>query len=341
LKPTSSPTEGDDDYYVDDDIYIDDTSFGIYTSKNGKIVISSDSYGNVYRSSHYGEDGTWTYSKALEVSGTSKNKVYGSIEGLVMSSTGEEMVVSTNYNGIFYSSDYGHSFTKVSSYKCSLMAASDDLSGIICIHGNVYEQNHLIYSYDKGVTWSISEGSYAKWSGVATNSDFSVVIAVRRYSENYTWHSTNKGRTFTLICSDELNKWGQLCASRDLETMMLTDSKTKNVHVSMDQGYSWSQIFNSDDSLHSNATVMACSISPDGYTFGLAFKDADTYISHGCDPAVDIVHCRDSWIHLEVYSNPKDYDSSGIALSNFGDYFFTVDSTKNEIVRAEKTSYDY
>lgn len=72
----------------------------------------------------------------------------------------------------------------------------------------------------------------------------------------------------------------------------------------------------------------------------MAFKDADTNISHGCDPA-DIVHCRDSWIHLEVYSNPKDYDSSGIALSDRGYYFYVVDSTKNEIVRAEKTSYDY
>jgi hypothetical protein len=235
----------------------------------------------------------------------------------------------------FYSNNFGVTFNRISSHRCSSISASEDLQYVICINGDLYSQNHITYSYDKGLTWQKSEDSKAKWSGIVTNSDFSTILAIKHYSMDYAWHSKDKGKTFSLICRNELNKWGNVCASRDLETIMITDAVTKNAHVSTDKGHSWAQIFNSHMELHSNATTNGCSISWDGYTFGLAYSSADTYISHGCNPDDDYYHCRDTWIHQEIYKKSKDYHTTGIAISKFGKYFYTVDSTKNEIVRAE------
>ena len=61
-------------------------------------------------------------------------------------------------------------------------------------------------------------------------------MAIKRYSKDYVYASTNYGKSFDLICRNELNEWGCLKGSRDLSTMILTDVNSRNVHVSEDYG---------------------------------------------------------------------------------------------------------
>jgi len=107
------------------------TPLGIYSSKTGKYVITSDSKGYVYRSSDYGS--SWSKSKALKLSSGSYAKIYG----LVMSSTGKAMIAGTGDGPTYKSTDFGKSWSELSDQPCSVLAADSELDNVTCVGGFV------------------------------------------------------------------------------------------------------------------------------------------------------------------------------------------------------------
>lgn len=204
-----------------------DSPSNIYTNYAGNLIIVSDTLGNVMRTTDYGK--TWDTSKSLY-----NGKSYLSIAGLVMNKEGDEMFVSTNSDEIFYSKNYGETFhIRSTSRQCSIMAATNDLETVVCIGGDIitesetldddnaetyddddgqtifgdddgvaidgYNHNYLYYSKDSGYTWHKSDAPKARWVGLLSNSDGSWIIGVVRHKLQYTWASSDGGKTYSCI----------------------------------------------------------------------------------------------------------------------------------------------
>lgn len=318
---TESPTTDQDDYYDDD------YPVGIYTNKDGRIVIASDNFGNVYRSNNYGE--YWE-----KINGVFKSKgKYGYITTLVMTDNGGQIVAGTSLNMIYYSDDSGLSFSKLSSRTCYSMTSSYNIEKIACISGDVDEYSKISYSYDKGMSWKYSHADKDKWMGIVSNQDFSYIVAVKTFSKDYVYVSKDYGKSFALICDNERNRWGCLKGSNDLSTMILTDIKSKNVHVSEDYGLSWKQIFNANGELGDNhlASIGDCFVTKNGENFALGFKDATSFVIHDCLVDEDEDHCAQNWNHQKLSTSTGQFDNRGVALSNDGKYFYSVDAGTMEI----------
>lgn len=295
----------------------------ICTSLSGRIAIASDTNGNIYRTKNHGK--SWTSSKALEIN---KNK-YGSISGCVFSKSGEEILISTNDDdAIFYSNDFGDSFTIQSSRTCSIMSASDGLNNVVCINGTPGENNAILYSNDKGKTWIKSKVEKAAWIGVASNSDFTNIVAIVQTSENYAYGSSDGGKTFEVIANNEDHTWSCLAASRDLETMIITDSGSRNAHYSVDGGYNWKQLYNG---IGMTATYKSCAVSGDGKSFALGWDNHAIEIGHDCEISSDHSHCHSSWKDQLHGSSTGSFDTVAVALNDDGTIFYAVDATAMEI----------
>ena len=333
----------------------------IYTNYDGNVVITGDTLGNILRTTDYGK--TWDQSKTL-FNGTD----YLSISGLVMNSNGKEMLVSTDSNMIFYSKNYGKTFNvRSTTQQCSIMAASKDLTTIACIGGAVkdttatvfneddvdddggstlfgdddgtaldgYNHNEIYYSSDSGYTWSKSDAVSARWIGLLSNDDGSWIVGVIRHKLEYTWASSDGGATFTCINDEEINDWGDLCGSKNLATMLMTDSVSKNVHISVDYGYSWTQVYNGA-SLDDSVTINSCAVSKESFedgsdddtiTIALGFTGTNKKVVVDCEPHVDKNHCAESWED----TGDEDVDTYGVALTGNGKFFYSVDASTMKV----------
>jgi photosystem II stability/assembly factor-like uncharacterized protein len=213
----------------------------IYTNYDGNIVIVGDQLGNIMRSTNHGL--SWDTDKTL-YNGTD----YLSIVGLVMNEDGNEMLVSTSSNMIFYSNDYGATFNiRSRDRECSIMAASNDLKKVSCIGGAIaattatlfgdddgsvdVNHNHIYYSEDGGYNWSKSDAKNARWVGLLSNQDGSWIVGIIKHKYKYVWASIDGGKTYSCINDEERNDWGCLAGSKDLQTMIMTDTVSRNVHI--------------------------------------------------------------------------------------------------------------
>lgn len=177
--------------------------------------------------------------------------------------------------------------------------------------------------------------------GLVSNGDFSKIIAIKRYDLEYVWMSDDKGISFHLICYNELNFWGNLCASRDLQIMVLTDAKTLNSHVSQDHGVTWSQIFcdekpNGDFKISVNGSVNACAVSYDGNSMALGFTGGSLYVINNCVLSED-ESCEAKWRPQNTTSG--EHDTKGVALSKDGKHFYSVDASTMEIASGQLYYY--
>ena len=320
-----------------------DSPTKIYTNHKGNVVIVGDSQGTIMRSTNYGK--AWHTSTLTDGSDTY------SIAGLVMNEKGNEMLVSTKSDLIFYSDDYGETFSKRSSSRqCSLMASSVDLKTIACIGGEIVSTssgdddddgeddvnyNHLYYSQDSGYTWTKSDSKYARWVGIVSNQDGTWIVGVIKHKMKYVWASSDGGATYSCINDEEINDWGCLCASKDLQTMMLTDTVSRNVHISMDYGYTWTQIYDGEDQ-DSSVTVNSCAVSANSYegsdtniALAVGFTGTSMKVVFKCSPHTELAHCADRWI--DTGDDDTDADTFSVALSQDGKYFYAVDSNTMKI----------
>lgn len=333
-----------DDY--DYDYYSLDLSDGnspsqIYTNQAGSLVILGDSEGNIYRSTNYGK--SWKTSKPLP-----NGDSYASLVGLVMNEEGDEILFSTDTDLIFYSSDYGAAFKVVSTGReCSIMSASSDLQTVVCIGGQLvstsseddgddspaeYNQNHIYYSKDGGYSWSKSDAKNARWMGIVSNEDASWIFAVIKHTMNYVWGSSDGGEHWKLINGEEKNDWGCLAGSKNLNTMILTDVGTRNVHISNTKGYLWTQVYEGEYVLDDSITVNACSVAAysdeddnDSNSLALGFTGQSMQVALDCFDDV----CHDEW--NATGDSDEDADTYSVALSANADYFYSIDSKTSKI----------
>jgi hypothetical protein len=139
---------------------------GIYTSKHGRIVITSDTEGYIYRSKDYGA--SWSKAKSIYIE---DDDTYASIYGLVMDEKGKKMIAGTGYYSNYESSDYGKTWTEVEGTPtCGIMAANYRLTRMACIGGvsvpiSPAEQN-IYFSTDGGVTFEESSSLTGSFTGL-------------------------------------------------------------------------------------------------------------------------------------------------------------------------------
>lgn len=330
------------------------TPSNIYTNHAGNVVITGDTLGNILVSTNHGK--SWAESKLL-YDGNS----YYSIAGLVMNEEGDKMLVSTNSNLIFYSSDYGSTFNVRSTERqCSIMAATMDLDNVVCIGGeltksstlsvdddnddgeDLYNYNYLYRSQDGGYTWEQSDSKHARWIGLLSNEDGSWIVGVIRHKLQYAWASDDGGKTYKCINDEEINDWGVVCGSKNLQTMMMTDTVSKNVHISVDYGYTWTQIYSGAD-LDDSISINSCAISANSYegtetniNLALGFTGNAMKVVYGCDPHDEFEHCADRWYD----TGNSDSDTYSQALSKNGKYFYSIDSSTMKIALGTRKDID-
>jgi hypothetical protein len=122
--------------------------------------------------------------------------------------------------------------------------------------------------------------------------------------------------------------WSCLAASRDLETMIITDSDSRNAHYSVDGGYNWKQLY---DGIGMSATYKSCAVSGDGLSFALGWDNHAIEIGHDCDIASDHYHCHKSWRDQLHGSSTGSFDTVAVALNNDGTIFYALDASAMEI----------
>ena len=315
----------------------------IFTNYKGNVVVVGDSLGSVLRSTDYGK--TWSVSKALY-----DGSDYQTISHIMMNKKGDEMLVTTKSNNIFYSNDYGLTFqVRSTDRQCSIITGSTDLQSLQCIGGEVIDSatfsgdddgsdvnyNHLYYSSDGGYNWHKSDASKAKWIGLVSNEDGTWIVGAVSQDMEYAWASSDGGKSYKCINDEESQNWGCLAGSENLKTMILTDKVTKNVHISEDYGFSFTQVFNGAN-LDEKVTINACAVSSDSYekddeliNLALGFSGSSMEVITKCNAHTEKYHCEDQW--QETGDSDSDADTYSVALSSDGKYFYSVDATSMKI----------
>jgi plastocyanin len=158
----------------------------------------------------------------------------------------------------------------------------------------------------------------------------------------YTWASSDYGKTYICINDEEINDWGVICGSKNLQTMMMTDTVSKNVHVSVDLGYTWTQIYNGS-SLDDSVTINSCAVAANSYEgtetkieLALGFSGTSMKVVYGCDPHDEFEHCADRWYD----TGDSDADTYSVTLSKNGKYFYSIDSTTMKIAIGTRKNID-
>lgn len=328
----------DDVYYTYKKSHIKTyTPTGIYSSTKGDLVIAGDDGGWIYRSTDYGK--SFTHNKKLHLgSGT-----YVSMYGLAMSLSGERIVIGTGSHANFHSTDYGATFTKSEAKQtCGLIVGNADLTRIVCIGGKVGTSNYLMYghAHSSELTKSHSAGQ-RYWIGIASNPDMSHIVAIEAAEDSYVYISKDHGVTWsTPVLSADVNtgSWGMLCSSQNAMTLMLTDTHTLNAHISVDGGLSWTQGFNSINTIGTSKddtmTLNSCAISGDGKYFALGFTNYYMQVASDCTKLTlaGRDRCNGNWVSQStLFTDASSFDAVYMAFDKFGNKFYSVDSTKETI----------
>ena len=298
----------------------------LFTSSSGELVLFSDQDGYLYRSSDYGK--TYTTSQAL-VYGEGQ---YGVLAGMVMTESGDRMIAGTGNMGTFHSTDFGVTWELLSAVPCSIIATtSDDLENLACIGGPRSQDNFLYYSTDIGHTFVKSSAEEHDWVGLVGSSTTGTMLAAMATGYNYTFKSTDSGQTWEQGEQPESMQWGCLAASNDMSRMILTDSITRNVHMSQDQGDHWYQAYDArHDVLQDDMLLNACTVSGDGVYFVLGFTDTAIKITTNCT-STGVGDCDDKWVNQEDATTTGRFNTTALAISHDGSYIYAADATTWEV----------
>ena len=309
------------------------TPLGIYSSSSGKYVITSDSKGHVYRSIDYGA--SWKKTRPLLVS----KGEYASIYGLVMTGDGDRMIAGTGEHNNFISTDYGKTWKELSSSQsCSVIAASSTLEELACVGGFVgtppEEETYIMVSTDGGQTWA-KASEKGLWIGVVSSADFSLLAAAKYTGSPYFYISQDYGKAFTNVTYFETARlsWSSICADEAANQIVITDHKTRNVHMSDNLGELWFQIYSAKkNKVQDDDKITACAVSRDGNLFALGWSGHPTSTVFDCpDPTLEN-NCSGQWTNSEDSSSGEfDTAAGGLAVSADGKYLFLTNAGTKQI----------
>jgi photosystem II stability/assembly factor-like uncharacterized protein len=310
------------------------TPLGIFSSSSGKYVISSDSKGHVYRSTDYG--GSWKKSRPFL---SSKGK-YASIYGLVMTGDGSRMIAGTGKHHNYLSTDFGKSWKEMSSSQsCSVIAGSSTLNELACVGGFAgappEEETHIMVSTDGGQSWNEASDK-GLWIGVVSSTDFSLLAAVKYTGSPYFYISEDYGTSFTNVSYFESSKlsWSSLCADEAASQIVISDHKTRNVHMSDNLGKVWFQIFSAKkNKVQDDDKITACAVSRDGNLFALGWSGHPTTTVFDCPDPTSENNCNGEWSNSYDSSSSGSFDTpgGGLAVSANGKYLFLTNARTNQI----------
>lgn len=250
------------------------------------------------------------------------------------------MIAGTGTHGIFYSSDYGSSWSKLSTQKCSQLASDSALTKLACVGGVVNPNSmpppasYIMISEDGGETWSkatdLDEG---EWIGVIADEDFETVVASLYTGVPYFYMSSDGASSFVSSNYSEefiVGEWGSLAGDKDLNHIALTDVYTRNVHLSKDTGNTFFKIYNGADYiLGPSVNITSAVVSRDGSAFALGFTAHPLSTVFNC-----AFECSDAWVEQTSAvstSKSSDFSTTGLAISETGKYLFSTDANTQQI----------
>jgi len=190
-------------------------------------------------------------------------------------------------------------------------------------------------SSDGGKNWKKSSDlPKGLWIGVVANTDFSTVAASLYTGDPYFYTSFDSASSFTASEFSEYENFTYACLAADssLSHIILTDSITRNVHLSEDYGGFFEQVFAADVyGLPDSATTTSCAVSQKGNSYALGWTDYPTATVFDC-ASDSVSNCDGDWVkQVDCNSESGDYNTAGLALSQKGEYVFSTDAGTKEI----------
>lgn len=157
------------------------------------------------------------------------------------------VVVCWSANKMFYSTDYGATFTQYSpNNRYNAVAASDDGSRFYVALYSGNSNIGAMYSTDHGATWTTSNLAADSWSSISCTSDGSIVAVVAQKSGGKVYLSTDSGVTYSALANSPTGSQMLTVSissnqnSNGMYTLLTGDTSASHVYYSMDTGATWS-----------------------------------------------------------------------------------------------------
>jgi len=186
-----------------------------------------------------------------------------------VSANGAKMIVqSAQGNGIYYSTNYGVSFTQSNQTSGAFGDAwmvSDGVNARITKSGVVYG------SSDGGATWSSVGGSITGGNAIATSDDLTKLAAISWGTANKIKYSTDSGATLLDSNSTSTSNWNHIASSND-GIFLASMSNTNQLYTSTDGGINWT-------ARDSNRNWKGVTVSGDGTKMWAVAYGGDIYYS--------------------------------------------------------------
>jgi hypothetical protein len=177
--------------------------------------------------------------------------------GCAVSATGQYMTLcvygtpSVSGNNIYYSSNYGASWTLATGYPANLGYAAVQMSGsgqYQIVGVNVTGSYYFYTSSNYGATWTQGASSAGNWfhSALSYNGQYQFITAgyvSGGLGQGYIWMSSNYGATFTQVTTAAgAQFWGGVCCSWSGQYVSAAVNGTTNggaIYYSSNYGATW------------------------------------------------------------------------------------------------------
>lgn len=199
----------------------------------------------------------------------------GSWNGVVSSADGSILYLYGNYTNIYKSTDYGASFTKLTTLPAdsagprNLTTNEDGTKVYMCINSST--NGFVYYSYDGGNTWSQSNLSVGNYRNIWCSQDGTKVILSDTLNVYY---SSDSGQTYTTIYTIPTNEVAITCVriSGNGNRLALC---TQGGNVSTPVG----KVYISDDINHTNFTAYTVGNLINLYSLAVNNDGTQLYVS--------------------------------------------------------------
>jgi hypothetical protein len=286
---------------------------------------------------------TWTSLTSLP----SINSVL-SFNTCALTSTGQYIIACNNYT-IYYSSDYGNTFTKTATDISFITAAtiSDNGYAVVSTYMNNSSNAYIWYSTNYGQTWSQSTNTFSNnlpSISISTNGTYAIVAL----QNSYLWYSSNGGNSWTVSNPGSISANWSTVTNSSTGQYGLAAVNNGYIYYSTNYGQTWTAGYSitkswNSISLSDNAGYALASNPYDGIYYLNTLSatswsgwsqtkpttpqlslDVSGSISGGGTYPVSLALSNTNWIFASTFGNAsaawysQDYSHSWIALTGTG-----------------------